>query len=669
MKSMIFYKVLEMSLNASFIILIMMLVRLCFRSKPKVFSYVLWFAVFARLLCPFSIELPISFIPENVSNGLAMKAWTDTYVGEHEIFQNNSEEFDTAIENGIAPILQKDESGEIEGAYVVTGEDGISNPDTIYNVWIPKLSTFWLLGIFLIFIYSIFTYLKMKKNLVGAVPLDEEKDIYLSDYIQTAFVIGTFYPKIYLPSFLSQQEQEYILMHEMHHVRRKDHWVKTAAFLALSIHWFNPLVWIAFDLFCEDMEMSCDEAVLKKMDGDMREEYAKSLLSLSTGKMAVVGVPLAFGEGDTKKRITNAIHWKKATFRTLALTGIVCVFIGSISLANTENSDYAHPYEWTSSVKKGDIDRCEVTSWANDELQFDISEKQLEDLVYVLNGISRKNIAEVSTAAKKEITVALDCGDREFLLTYGDGVTLISFDNDTGLLFEKRVWQIEDKNLSRCMENLISKAIENQWKSEEETMPLPDEVSEMREQVLEGMSEEERDRLRELVKALNLEMEYDYIYTYFQFLHDVDSPCWDAFSQSGEVHVGWGTRLGAPGFDSDGEMTLEEYREKYMTPIYWQIEIPWEENFYSIMDECISMIRNESLKADFLIMKECMKIAVETHDVDYIYQIYYILHDMDYFLLRYGPGDVGMYTIDDSTVRKYYGVLQVYQMRGNGGGI
>lgn len=660
MKLIIFYNVMEMSLNASFIIVIVMLVRLYIRKKPKVFSYVLWLVVFARLLCPFSIELPVSFIPENISNGLTMKAWTDTYVGEHEVFQNDSEEFDTAIENGIAPILQKDESGEIKGAYVVTGEDGISTPDTIYNIWFPKLSTFWLLGILGIVTYSFITYLKMKRNLVGAVPLDEENDIYLSDYIQTAFVMGTLYPKIYLPSFLSKQEQEYILMHEMHHIRRKDHWMKITVYFAFSIHWFNPLVWVAFDLFCKDMEMSCDEAVLKKIDGDIREAYAKSLLSLSIGNRTMVGAPLAFGEGDTKKRIENALSWEKATFKTVIFTVIMSVFVGFVSLANTGVSGYVHPYEWTRNLKKSDIDSCKVTSWINEEMQFEISEGEIKDFVYVLNGLSQKAITEEVTAAKKEITVVFTCGDQEYLLTYGDGVTLISFDYDTSLLFEKRVWQTADKNLSICMENLILKAEQAQVNGDELEI-LYEDVLEMRNHVLQGMSEEERDRLTELVKVLNLEMENDYLYTRFQYLHDTDSPCWDAFSQSGKVHVGWGTRLGAPGFDSDGEMTLEAYREKYMTPIYWQIEVPWEEEFYSVMDECMALIKSDALKGEFLIMKEYMKLAVETHDVDYIYQIYYILHDMDYFLLRYGPNDVGMYTIDDSTVRKYYGVLEVYK--------
>ena len=132
-----------------------------------------------------------------------------------------------------------------------------------------------------------------------------KENIYICDYISSPFVIGTVKPKIYLPSTLNENETEYVIAHEKHHIKRFDHIVKLLAFIALTLHWFNPFVWLAFELAMQDMEMSCDEAVIKKLGDDVRSSYSQSLLNFATGKHIFAGTPLAFGEGDTKIRIKN----------------------------------------------------------------------------------------------------------------------------------------------------------------------------------------------------------------------------------------------------------------------------------------------------------------------------------------------------------------------------
>ncbi len=666
MNGNLFYNVLEMSLKASFIILIVLAMRLYLKEKPKIFSYLLWIVVFLRLLCPIALELPVSFVPKDVSSGIAMKEVADTYVGKREKYWSYTEEFDTAMQEGYEPVLQMDETGEISSAYVVTGKNGTSKPNTVYDTVLPVLRHLWIAGIAGLICYSFITYIKMKKKLVGAVPLDEERDIYLSDYIETAFVIGVLYPKIYLPSALSEKEQSYILLHEQQHIRRKDHWVKIAAFLALCIHWFNPLVWIAFFEMTKDMEMSCDEAVLRKLGSEIQEEYAASLLGLATGRRIVAAMPLAFGEGDTKARIANAMRWEKISVKSLIATGILCVLVGTVSLANAEDDTVHHPYEWTSTVTEKEITSCKVVSWKDADLVYPITKEQIADFIYVLNGLSKYDMTREIPENKKEISVLFTCGKQEILLTYGNGITTFSFQNDSRLWLDQKVWQTDANNMTICMRKLMAQGTktDNGTKNIVQRVlpPTKEEVLEMREKVLAGMSQEEIDRLTELVQVENQNREHIYLKGdgYWDY-KDPESPYWRTYTESGKIILDYMIPCDAPGFDSEGDMTIEEYNETFGTPYMTQVKVPKAERFYSYIDKLRSLVKTDLLDADFDRLEECMRLAVENHDVNYFHEIYHILHDLDYYLLRYGPVDVGAITDDDSTVRKYYGILKVYR--------
>ena len=190
----------------------------------------------------------------------------------------------------------------------------------------------WLAGIGVLAVYSVVSLLRLRRKLIGALPLRE--NICLADYIDSPFVMGIIHPKIYLPSSLSEQEQGYIILHEQHHIRRGDHIMKALAFLALCIHWFNPLVWVAFILSSKDMEMSCDEAVVKKLGEGIRADYSASLLSLATGRRIIAGTPLAFGEGDTKSRIKNLLNWKRPKVWITVLAAVVCLAIVAACAGN-----------------------------------------------------------------------------------------------------------------------------------------------------------------------------------------------------------------------------------------------------------------------------------------------------------------------------------------------
>ena len=198
------------------------------------------------------------------------------------------------------------------------------------------LTLTWLTGMALLLLYSVISLLRLRRRLVGAVRLED--NIYLADYIPSPFVMGLFRPKIYLPSTLTETERGYILRHEQYHLRRRDHVVKLLSFLALCVHWFNPLMWAAFILAGKDMEMSCDEAVVRELGEDIRADYSASLLSLATGRRIVAGMPLAFGEGDTGSRIRNLLNWKRPQPWIIAVCAVVCVGLIALCAANPKGS-------------------------------------------------------------------------------------------------------------------------------------------------------------------------------------------------------------------------------------------------------------------------------------------------------------------------------------------
>lgn len=311
----LFLKVLDMSAKASIVILIVLVLRLCLKRAPKVYSYVLWSAVLLRLLCPFSIESGISVLPADV--GYTPPAQT---VEIHEVVEQGREEdvlppVTVAQPAVTAPVEQGSDPG-----------DSVDGAGALVFVWL------WPTGVALMGVYSLWSLFCLRRRLRCAIRLCG--DIWQTKGIHTAFVLGVFHPKIYLPAGLSEEETPYIICHEEYHIRRGDHIVKLLAFAALCIHWFNPLVWLAFVLMNRDMEMSCDEAVLKEMDGDIRANYSQSLLSLAAGRRFVAAAPLAFGEGDTKSRIKNVLKWKKPGMKVMVLAAVVCAAAVAVCISD-----------------------------------------------------------------------------------------------------------------------------------------------------------------------------------------------------------------------------------------------------------------------------------------------------------------------------------------------
>ena len=327
--------VCNMSLTASVVILAVLAVRLLLRRAPKVFAYALWAVVLFRLLCPVSVTSAVSLMGALGAPAQERTQRTSAveYVPADIMIRGTA----PAVTQLPQPPLPAETGGAVSDAPADTAPAAV--PAMSFNEPVFILTLIWLAGMVLLLAYSLVSLLRLRRRLVGAVQLED--NIYLADHIPSPFVMGLFRPKIYLPSILTETERGYILRHEQYHLRRRDHLVKFLSFLALCIHWFNPLVWAAFILSGKDMEMSCDEAVVRELGEDIRADYSASLLSLATGRRIVAGMPLAFGEGDTGSRIRNLLNWKRPRPWVMAVCAVVCVGLIALCAANPGGTDAA----------------------------------------------------------------------------------------------------------------------------------------------------------------------------------------------------------------------------------------------------------------------------------------------------------------------------------------
>jgi len=310
-------KLLNMSLTASVIILFLLLIRFCMRKAPKIFSYMLWGIVLFRLICPVSVESRLSVF--NLFDTPVTESGVMEYIPENVVH--------TEYPHVSLPVPAV--NAVINEALPKGKEQLVADP---LEAYVSIATYLWMIGAAAMITVSVVKLMKLKRLLIGSVHVKD--NIYLADHIDSPFVIGLFYPKIYLPSNLDEREQEFVLLHEKHHIFRGDHFFKLLSFLALCIHWFNPLVWTAFILSGKDMEMSCDEAVMKKIGSDIRADYSASLLRFATGRKIIAGTPLAFGEGDTKARVKNVMKYKKPALWLIAVAIIVCLAVCLCFLTN-----------------------------------------------------------------------------------------------------------------------------------------------------------------------------------------------------------------------------------------------------------------------------------------------------------------------------------------------
>lgn len=307
-----FLQALNMSFTGGMVILLVLVLRLFLKKTPKIFSYALWGVVLFRLICPYSFESIFSLLPIKsapISPDIAYMAVPQ-------------------IDTGILVVNQA-----INATLPAATPDASVNP---LQIWIFLGSLLWILGMAILLTYGFVTLLRVYRRLSGAV--HEGDNVYFVAGLETPFVMGLLRPKIYLPITLSTEERAYILLHEKTHIKRYDHIIRMLSFCVLAIHWFNPLVWLAFFLSNKDMEMACDEAVIGKMGSKVKKDYSSSLLSLAAGKPMASCIPPAFGKGDTKGRIKNVLNYKKPGLWMVTILMVVLIGVSVGCMTNPKGN-------------------------------------------------------------------------------------------------------------------------------------------------------------------------------------------------------------------------------------------------------------------------------------------------------------------------------------------
>ena len=307
----VFLKLLNLSISASWLVLAVLALRLVLRRAPKWVNVLLWGIVALRLMLPFSIESAVSLIPsaETVSPAAVQFDPAPTITSGVSV-----------IDNAVNPSLSEHFSA-VPTASV--------NP--LY-VWTEIAGWVWLIGLGAMLLYALVSYLRLRRRVSVSLPIQDH--IYLCDAISSPFILGVVKPHIYLPSGLDEVQRQNVLSHERAHLARRDHWWKPLGFALLAVYWFNPVLWLAYALLCRDIELACDERVIRTMDESAVKTYSTVLLACSMPRKAVITCPLAFGEIGVKERVRNALHYKKPAFWVVAASVAVCVVVAVCFLTN-----------------------------------------------------------------------------------------------------------------------------------------------------------------------------------------------------------------------------------------------------------------------------------------------------------------------------------------------
>ncbi|GBG07759.1 hypothetical protein PAT3040_02320 [Paenibacillus agaridevorans] len=305
----LFISILNMSLTASYVAGLVFIARWGLKrlKLPTIFAYMLWAVVFIRLVLPISFESPLSLVPVKVN--MIPGQITSELTPKIDSGINAA---DDSVNNAIAALPAPNPANSV-------------NP---MGIIMEALAAVWIVGMLAIVSYAIISYVRLQRKLSIATRVRDY--IYESDQIKAPFVMGMLRPRIFLPLGLANEDFNYIVKHEQTHIRRYDYLIKPAAFLVLAVHWFNPIIWLSYYLMIKDMEMSCDESVMKRSEGDTRAAYSYTLLSLASKQGGFLG-PLSFGESNVKERVRNIMNYKKPVF-WIGCVMVAIVIIFSVGL-------------------------------------------------------------------------------------------------------------------------------------------------------------------------------------------------------------------------------------------------------------------------------------------------------------------------------------------------
>lgn len=415
-----FLKLVNQSISASWLIAAILVLRLLLKRAPRWTQMLLWAIAAVRLLLPFSIESTLSLLPsaETISPSILLALTPTVHTGI------------PAVNSVVNPALARS---------FTPSPAASANP---LQIWTAILSWLWLLGIAALLVYAAVSYTRLRWKMRTAVLLRE--NLYQSEHAASPFLLGIIQPKIYLPFDLDAQTQEYVIAHEQAHLRRRDHWWKPLGFLLLAVYWFNPLVWLGYALFCRDIELACDESVIKTLDHNQRADYSQALLLCSVNHSA--GCPLAFGEIGVKARIKSVLSYRKPTLRlsaaTVAVSGLLAVCFLTDPPQQTLN--------WARNLSVSQIQSVELST---NRGEGQLTSLEIEQLVSFLHQ---------ATGRYEPHPEEMEGGSVYFYLTLKDGTThTVANLGNIYLLIDGDAYNAPYKWLSSLNETFASLAVQN----------------------------------------------------------------------------------------------------------------------------------------------------------------------------------------------------------------
>lgn len=392
----VFLKLVNLSISASWLILAVLVLRVVLKKAPKWVMPLLWGVVALRLVCLFSIESALSLIPsaETIPSEIVTETREPVLYEQATLDIVTNPTLPSAAE---VPVGVSRQQAQVD-----------------FNIY----SVLWLAGMAALLVHALVGAGKLKKKLATAILLRD--NIYESEFVDSPFVFGVVKPNIYLPMHMDEGTAAYVIAHERAHLARRDHWWKVLGYLVLALHWFNPLVWVAYILFCRDIELACDEKVVKGLDGAARADYSQALLSCAAPKRAVAACPLAFGEGNIKTRVKSALHYKKPAFWVAAAAVLAVVIVAVCFLTNPRSDIDAETLLGTS---RGEITRISVKMGeASSGEEYRMSTEEIKTVLSLLDAAEYERLG--SAPAMQECYARLyfesAAGERELMLSQGE---------------------------------------------------------------------------------------------------------------------------------------------------------------------------------------------------------------------------------------------------------
>lgn len=439
----LFLTVFNRAMAAGWLILAVLVLRLVLRKAPKWIRCVLWALAAVRLACPFSLESVLSLVPS--AEVLAPETLYDPTPAVH----TGVASLNTAINQSFTPAMTPAELTSV-------------NP---LQVWTWLAGWVWVLGMAALLVYALASWLRLRKRVAASV---EEDGLWRCDGIHSPFILGVFRPRIYVPSDLAGEDLAYVTAHEQAHLKRKDHWWKPLGYLLLTVYWFHPLVWAAYVLLCRDIELACDEKVVRDLDGDEKKAYSQALVTCAVSRRTIAACPVAFGEVGVRQRVKSVLHYKKPAFWVILLALVLCMAVAVCFLTN--------PVTFTLEFAREDIARVETMDLRlnSGDLTGELSEAQTDELWNRLQNLEGSKQTDAYGGSTPFYSVSIQLTDGQWIKIRGyalDGskVDLVQGDD---------VYQINDEEFQAYLDGLCAGGNKTEAATEDvQTVEVPDPLA------------------------------------------------------------------------------------------------------------------------------------------------------------------------------------------------